>query len=1206
MVLTSFVIVPLTASAKPANGIGVIRTGGDPTRLDGEQVNVCNDAEQSNTTAGIFSFDISDINIDANHAENAHLKFNWTHQDSAENNKADTRLFFYAVDSSKIADYVSSDGKDNLHSDWGYGSNQREDFMTRFDISEHDLIGVALPNADSADFDVTDLVNELRAGGSAALSVIIMRSTGNEGDVDGWTDCKFPFASQDLSYTVAESHYDIWDLEAAAKEFEAKLNDSNIYANIGNAYDAYILVNRYIDAWYYGNSPVSDSAANAAVLRLRAAINAMDPASFTANKYGSFEHDKNYLRVEDYAKTYKNVIWASEKIPVSTDEGENGQQTVASGTNHIYNGTFHDVYVNSQIYHPSAVLLYNGDDTFFPVIYRQWFKNTTAFGSTDYNHYATYISGQSNLYLNENWRGSGDTADTNWIWLHDGYTNNVSFTDQKTTSEYTSFSGTDAQRIYFLVNLLHFNGDGFFSENEYGKQIPTLTWGNRGSRGSASGDWVMTENGNYPIYVVDYSKVKAAAERAWNNIKNDISKYKDNELDSLIHSLDALTSINHQDVTKYNYADDTSAAVTALAKDLQNAVTNLEANTEPADVDYASLRKALSTAQPSYAQIQDMYNTHTWKSVNAFKAAYEAAQTHMASLAKNEYSTDPAEISALTTALNKAYNGLELRANLDEIRAVWHQGVELLEQLGKNAEPRYLQSDVQKLVEDLDDYAVYGSPVLGGDGPRDEFNIGISAQTAIDLACDILNRDIDALENGQVDMSAFSAAVDVAEKIDRDIYNENASPEALKHLEDVKGTPVSFSFTDHDHGSEVITGEVRVIKDESMSQDAINKLITDMITTLNENINNYKIAVPENVQVTMAGGSAVNDLNAVPYGTQLKFTYTGESEDVSWFMSFASKQAGRDEAYKTVEKEFTQEVIGDLKVTVKTRDDATPNLVKIIRDYGFDVGITSNYVDYVADNYEFELPEPTLISNYEFKGYKVGNEMKDVGDKITITKDTYIYAIFEYNADLYLVQIDDSNEGSYNKNYKFNEKLTITATDNADDGTVKECWIQIYQDKTGEEKARPFSPNKTVTFTVTEDMKLVATTREAYNAINAEGSVNLRTTGEFLYEDYADFYAQAVLPEGATLLEKGILIAKGTTPGIILDEKDITLGNIGKLENAVMLRSKSTKHTEAMQYSLRIRGDLRGAIYKGYLIYRDADGKTVKTIYSDAMTVGLK
>ena len=459
-------------------------------------------------------------------------------------------------------------------------------------------------------------------------------------------------------------------LKAACSAYESKMSNmgSNFLTNTKAAYDAYVVANRYIDAIEYGeNTNLKKKTVKAVISDLQNKTNAMGAWSYkTATAHGRFTGDNNNVSDEDYAQTYQNVIFASE---VTNDQAG---ATVWEPEMSIYNN---DEKCDPRLYHPVAVLMYDGQKTpAMPVysFFRHW---CTAFHTYNIYYYALFIAENGNgMELRNKWHGNqNESFNFQWNYLSNGE-KNVDYSDTTSMSDHKSvtftFSSGNWQMAY--ANLMYFGGS--MGNSEYLRTI-TPTWGmNFGNNGNDIKK--LRVQGSKSIYVVNYKAIRDKLLAAKSTCAN-VANYKEGQLSTFFRGCDEATAIDPQG--GYNWSKDSAGSLASnLANDISTAISHI--NTIDSDTTYPQLRAEMHTAHASHptgnsaktdyeAGAAALTADYTTSSVSRFRNAYEMARWHMSVLNDWGYDHGSTPASGRLSELVESHAGLDALADFTALDA---------------------------------------------------------------------------------------------------------------------------------------------------------------------------------------------------------------------------------------------------------------------------------------------------------------------------------------------------------------------------------------------------------------------------------------------------------------------------------------------------------------------------------------------------------
>lgn len=466
------------------------------------------------------------------------------------------------------------------------------------------------------------------------------------------------FAEEDMS---AQLQTAISDYEEAMTNMTT---NNKIYKNLTAAYDSYVKANRYVDAYKYGKKDITASEFSAMTTELRNNTAAM--TEWTAQK-----------------GEYKQGFSSGDTVPDVTANNSINILYTTQTSNSV--GTSEGGNVRRIVYYSSAVLLYDGiTKPRMPVMMS---AQVTA-NKTRYLYAAYPVASDvtdprtmqaavdhSDIILIGGWRGwdgtnRGETLDWGWNYQLAGsptaYTAGAGFAglDSNGTNGVQSTSTRSAKlptgiisgsrKLVMFSNALQLTDSFAFNEGEYYRDISTnwyVSSSDSPNSGQDSGIIVPTAT----ITVLNYKVLLDALTGDKKAIFADFKNYKQGGLKALCSAFDTATSVDISDTTTDN--------VSVKAQLIQLAVNGINNSTEPTKDagGYATLRKALDDTAKIYGAGNTNNVNYTAETWAPFETAVLAAQSRMANLYSNAYSTSDADLAqAEATTLTNAFNALVL------------------------------------------------------------------------------------------------------------------------------------------------------------------------------------------------------------------------------------------------------------------------------------------------------------------------------------------------------------------------------------------------------------------------------------------------------------------------------------------------------------------------------------------------------------------
>ena len=539
------------------------------------------------------------------------------------------------------------------------------------------------------------------------------------------------------------------------------------------------------------------------------------------------------------------------------------------------------------------------------------------------------------------------------------------------------------------------------------------------------------------------------------------------------------------------------------------------------------------------------------------------------------------EIKALVDDYN-TYKTPERRADFTKLRRAYKKGNSLL--LGLNQKTaQYDAVSVQALIDALgnDDVIAYLTA-------QDTSDMGQSDEAAANALADEINLAYSSLnkENSGADVSAYNAASETINALDKDAYSETGSIGSATRIANILVKTTAIAYTDALNSAS--TSEISCFNGTATQQN-IDDATRTILDALCVSIKAYTVTTNEAVaETSFQNGTCSGDESpyTATYGSNV--IAHSDNNDTAWYMDFSSESTSRTRQYQGFGESFVAKVLGNVNIYAEVRTAATPNMVRIYRSYSNDSGKAPvQLITFVTDSYT--LPEAPSFADYNFAGYDVNGEIKSANEVINITGDTDIKAIYIFNGDAeYAINATALENGSgFNDSVAYNAKIELVGGDNA------YGWIE----EVSAGKYRPFAIGSEVTFLASESATLIAVTEEQFNSYNFSlPTINMRKNGVITNGSKVVFNGQIVDSKNS-VREYGVVIGVSKN-GEAVNAEDVTVENAGSHEGYDVIRAKSTKSVGANQFAISING-LAGKdfIYKGYVIYEKTNGEFV-TVYN--------
>ena len=624
-------------------------------------------------------------------------------------------------------------------------------------------------------------------------------------------------------------------------------------------------------------------------------------------------------------------------------------------------------------------------------------------------------------------------------------------------------------------------------------------------------------------------------------------------------------------------------------------------------INYAPVYKMLSgeTKVPGTSMgIVDYYNNvvkgnedkYTESSVKQFYITMAAIKDSDPN--NYNFSTTASSVKTNASTIKKAVSEFEKinlveKADFSELENAYESADALLNELSSSP-AKYSNNSVSALVSAVNNAYLYKL----SDSEKKNTSKA-EKQSDIDFQALAINNAVSSLSQttDELDLSSYTQAVAVAANPDQDIYS--CTKEETKDIIEVAtdfiiGEAVEYKDI---NGDDI---EIPTISDNA-DQAGVDGVTTMIISFLTSNIKEYTVTVNGNATVSFKNNGSDEKISDNIYKATYNNTavFTSESEETAWYMTFASASINNNKQYQASGESYQTNVIGDITVWAKSRNEENPNKVTVVRDYQNGI-FRVQLVDFVNDT--FELPDAPALLGYEFVGYFVGDS--EVSSSIHISKDTTVIARYQKKSQSgYSVEITSTTgDVLYSQeNDEYNTKVMVS-----DDNAYG--WVEKVQ---GTDTYRPFYIGKNLTFFVAESTEIKAVNQAEFNSYNFSFPVmNARqsTAKTEVLENGTKAYFNGQIVEDPTgeikILEYGYLIGKPINR--IPSESELILENAGDNDDFRIIRGKSTKKSGANQFTVAV-SKLSGTVsYRGYITYQ-IGGTTgeIKTVYTDYRTLEL-
>ena len=634
-----------------------------------------------------------------------------------------------------------------------------------------------------------------------------------------------------------------------------------------------------------------------------------------------------------------------------------------------------------------------------------------------------------------------------------------------------------------------------------------------------------------------------------------------------------------------------------------------------------------------------MWDSQTWTTYNTNYGEYEgivgdasyattytttSKNTYETTVGNNTLNTEDQSISQSRINTNAgnilfAKSGLDEVADITYLETTYEKADTFLRSLiGKAAQ--YDATSLNKLITAVN---AAGSSEYVGATPAEKADFGTKGDistsdqlkanalaNAIKTANDGLTSTIAISDPGtdeeDKDITALDAAIVKINSLDPDAYDINSASVSAAY----SGANACISNATVSYAGE---NNISVLN-PSVTQEQVNDAVTDILTAISVSTKKYAVTKDaEGSQDFTLGikNGTLDANNKAYYGATI--SAVSNSVDTVWYLDIVTDSMHKKSAYAGYGKSFTAKVLGTTKVKA-IKKTASQSTVKIVRQYGT-TAISSRspvqLVEFVTTGSEYSIPDAAVLSYYTFAGY-YSEEGAAINSPVTISGDTTIVARYNANEQSQCTigasiasETGEPTDVTPAGTIRYNDKVELEG------GANTYAWLEA-TDSTGLHY-RPFYIGKDVEFLATESTTLKAVNETDFAEFNFTlPAINLRKSGvmtttvtiEGVEKTRTTFNAQ-IVPGNAEIREYGILIGApyGATPVSEVAASKVIIENSGKhtSEGYQVLRAKSTKLVGANQFVISVNGIPSGYVYRGYIVYADAQGN-LHNVYSEAMT----
>ncbi|MBR1762714.1 MAG: hypothetical protein IJ731_05035, partial [Eubacterium sp.] len=321
---------------------------------------------------------------------------------------------------------------------------------------------------------------------------------------------------------------------------------------------------------------------------------------------------------------------------------------------------------------------------------------------------------------------------------------------------------------------------------------------------------------------------------------------------------------------------------------------------------------------------------------------------------------------------------LEKRADLTKLQNAYNNADSLLLSLDNKA-PQYDSDSINALISATTDEDV--SEYLNADSET-KAEYGTAVQSDADTLADAIIAAINGLTAVASDVSeetfdAYGKAVETINKLDPDAYEENSEHSIATAISNaeiiVGGDKITYS-----------TATINTVKADATDED-VQAATTGILTALTKCVKTYTIKTYGVDEVSFNNGtfSGEGGTYTATYGTTV--TCVGDPS-TAWYLGVKTNTTEKKLDYYGYGRRLQIKVMGDLEIKAVETTDSNYQ-IKIVRTYDDNESAPVQYVDYVSNGYEFEIPSAPAYAYYTFAGYEIGGNAYSAGDKITVNAD---------------------------------------------------------------------------------------------------------------------------------------------------------------------------------------------------------------------------
>ena len=632
----------------PFEKTGILCGMDTSSRNNGNKFNIVNDSSPLNTTVGLWSYNVTDINTDS-HANIMATSSQWS-QEKIDN----FGIEFYLIDSNTVSGFLKNASSDYKVSQYmtilsNAGSNCASAIKANLNLNENNKVGYLAHDYTNNknkyyNIDISSVLQTLKQNDIQNVTLVAMCNKNNNGSSSGlWSDVWLEMSG--ITYGADIDLALIQQLKNAMSDYENKLASGKIYKNMGSAYRAYVNAQKALDAYRYGKTTSLNIAQylNALTSSIQSMTEWSAPNPNISPQFSSSDTGTIPLTTGCLWYEYRDD-------PLVTSYS-------AEGCN-----------VTSNVYYQNGVYLYTDSSPNIPFTVG-FYRSSSAITANPQNPRILYFSllrQNGGLYIRNN-QYTGDICPREFAAIiSKSYRVNST---QNGDDNNIILSSSDMR---YMANYFNINYQEAFSSDNYYVEAKATAFseglGNRDSGTNVNYVKYIEGFGAKTFYIINYKPILDLINSSSNrNMIKSIASYKQGGLQTLMTAYDAATAI---DPTAYDFSSSTLTKVSDCATEIKNAVSKFAAvtSTSKDNAAYNILRSAIDKANSignqnyvisSNTTQTTRYSQESW---STYFSALNEAQSAMANvMSASGYSStyNSKTISAIANQLNNKRDSLK-------------------------------------------------------------------------------------------------------------------------------------------------------------------------------------------------------------------------------------------------------------------------------------------------------------------------------------------------------------------------------------------------------------------------------------------------------------------------------------------------------------------------------------------------------------------